>query len=114
MRAFHYGIRLLTFFESKAASAVEIVAVNGIKLEGFTEHGVQQAITREVKPSAILNALKNPLKIGNVIIDQFGRPSQRFVGQFAEVAINPQTGKIVSLNPTSSAKAFKLMKQLVK
>lgn len=41
-----------------------------------------------------------------------GRASQRLIGRSAEVVINPQTGRIISVNPTSSAKAAKLIKQL--
>ena len=93
-----------------------IEAANGLKITGFTGHGVDRAIgsfgRSGVKPDAILNALKNPLKINNVVTDQFGRQSQRFIGQFGEVVINLQTGKIISVNPTSSSKAAKLLKQL--
>ena len=35
------------------------------------------------------------------------------IGQFGEVVINPQTGKIISVNPTFTTKAIKLLKQLV-
>ena len=56
--------------------------------------------------------LKNPLKINNVVTDQLGRQSQRFIGQFGEVVVNPRTGRIISVNPTSSSKAAKLLKQL--
>ena len=89
---------------------------NGLKITGFTSHGMDRAIgsfgRTGVKPDAILDALKNPLKINNVVTDQLGRQSQRFIGQFGEVVINPQTGKIISVNPTSSSKAAKLLKQL--
>jgi hypothetical protein len=37
-----------------------------------------------------------------------GRPFQRFIGMKAEVVINSTTGKIVSINPTSTKKAKKL------
>jgi len=94
-----------------------IIAKNGIKIEGFTSHGVDRAIgdgmkRAGVKPEAILDAIKNPLKINDVVTDQFGRQSQRFIGETAEVVINPLTGKIVSINPTSSSKAAKLLKEL--
>ncbi|WP_425637961.1 RHS repeat-associated core domain-containing protein [Algoriphagus yeomjeoni] len=93
-----------------------IQAANGLKINGFIGHGVNRAIgsmgRAGVKPSAILDALKNPLKINNVVTDQLGRQSQRFIGQFGEVVVNPQTGRIISVNPTSSSKAAKLLKQL--
>jgi hypothetical protein len=106
-----------------AVSAAEVVAVetgieaaNGLKITGFTGHGVDRAIgsfgRSGVSPSAILDAIKSPLKINNIVTDQLGRQSQRFVGQFGEVVVNPQAGRIISVNPTSSSKAARLLKQL--
>ncbi len=103
---------------SKGGLETGIIAKNGIKIEGFTSHGVDRAIgdgmkRAGVKPESILDAIKNPLKINDVVTDQFGRQSQRFIGETAEVVINPLTGKIVSINPTSSSKAAKLLKEVV-
>jgi hypothetical protein len=94
-----------------------IVAKTGLKVEGFTGHGVDRAIGNGsdragVSPQGILDALKNPLKIGDVKIDQLGRQSQRFIGEMGEVVVNPQTGKIISVNPTSTSKAARLRSQL--
>ena len=98
------------------AAKIGIEAANGLRITGFTGHGVNRAIgsvgRSGVKPGAILDALKNPLRINNVVADQLGRQSQRFIGQFGEVVVNPQTGRIISVNPTSSSKAAKLLKQL--
>ncbi|GAB6011589.1 RHS repeat domain-containing protein [Viscerimonas tarda] len=103
-------------FADKAGDAAKggTKAVNGIQITGFTKHGLNRAIERGVKPSGIIDAVRNPLKTGNVVIDQFGRSSQRFVGKSGEVVINPQTGQIISVNPTSTNKVDKLTKQLGK
>jgi hypothetical protein len=84
------------------------------KVTGMTEHAVLRAIERGVKPSEIIDAIKSPLKIGEVVFDDLGRQSQRFVGRSAEVVINPKTGRIISVNPTSTKKAAKLIKNLPK
>lgn len=94
-----------------------IEAKNGLRVEGFTGHGVQRAVGNNsdragVSPQGILDALKNPLKIGDIKTDQLGRASQRFIGDTGEVVVNPQTGKIISVNLTSSKKAARLMRQL--
>ncbi|HTN36795.1 MAG TPA: hypothetical protein VL053_06945 [Arachidicoccus sp.] len=106
----------LSLREVSGAAEGSIEAANGIKITGFTSHGVDRAIgsfgRSGVKPNAILDAIKNPLKINNVVTDQLDRQSQRFIGQFGEVVVNPQTGRIISVNPTSSRKAAKLLKQL--
>lgn len=96
---------------------VEIITKNGIKIEGFTRHGVDRAIgdgfkRAGVSPQGNLDALKNPLKINDVVTDSMGRQSQRFIGRTGEVVVNPETGKIISVNPTSSSKAAKLLREL--
>ncbi|MEO4004068.1 hypothetical protein [Flavobacterium sp. CAU 1735] len=89
-----------------------IKTANGIEITGFSKHGLNRIIERGVKPNSILDAIKNPLKTGNIVTDQFGRQSQRFIGRYAEGVVNPLTGQIISVNPTSSSKAVKLLKQL--
>ena len=79
---------------------------------GFTKHGINQAISRDVAPNEILDALKKPLKIKEMKIDTLGRPSQRYIGQHAEVVINPSTKKVVSVNPTSTQKAKKIIEDV--
>jgi len=88
-----------------------IKAANGLKVNGFVKHALNRAIERGVNPKSILDALKKPLKIGENIIDKLGRQSQRFIGKKAEVVVNPQTGKVISVNPTSTKKADKLIKK---
>jgi hypothetical protein len=95
---------------AKEAAKGGTKTANGIEIKGFTKHGLDRAIERGVKPDAILDAVKNPLKTGSVVTDQLGRQSQRFIGRYAEVVVNPQTGRIISVNPTSSNKASNLLK----
>lgn len=82
-----------------------------IKISKPTKHSVNQKINRNVKSLDEFNALKKPLKINPVNKDISGRASQRYVGEKAEVAINPDTNNIVSVNPTSSKKAERLKRQ---
>jgi RHS repeat-associated protein len=79
------------------------------KIAGFTKHGLDQAITRGVKPGSILDAVKTPLQLKDAVIDSLGHPSQRYIGREAEVVLNPQPGQVVSVNPTSSDKAARLL-----
>ena len=93
-----------------------IVASNGIRIHGFTKHAVNRAIgdTKKrvgVSPQAILDALKSPIKVNPVAVDKLGRPSQRFIGKTGEVVVNPTSGKIISVNPTSKSKMLRLLKQ---
>jgi hypothetical protein len=86
----------------------------GLEIIGFTKHGLDRAIERGIKPFAIIDALRNPLKTGKIVTDKAGRQSQRFIGRDGEVVINPQTGLIVSVNPTSSSKVAKLLRDFEK
>lgn len=81
----------------------------GIEITGFAKHGLHRIIQRDVKPIDILDALRNPIEIKSVKIDNIGRKSQRFIGNNAEFVINPSTGKIISVNPTSSQKARSIL-----
>ena len=68
-----------TYYVSASCVLIHnICTSNGTKVTGYTKHGVDQAISRNgclgVKPSAILDALKNPKKIVPKI-DGIGRAS---------------------------------------
>ncbi|MGP2655915.1 RHS repeat domain-containing protein [Malaciobacter sp. WC5094] len=73
-----------------------------------TLHSVHQKINRNVKTKDELDAIKNALDVKPTKYDKYGRPSYRNIGEKAEVAINPDTNKIVSVNATSSKKAARL------
>jgi RHS repeat-associated protein len=100
--------------EMEATQNLEIVAADGTKITGFTEHGVDRAIgdapkgtagaRAGTKPQAILDALKNPKSIRSGV-DSQGRPFKVFTGQDARVVVNPSSGKVVSVNPLSGAGA---------
>jgi RHS repeat-associated protein len=86
-----------------------IIAQNGTRVTGFTSHGIDRAIGDAAKrvgtkPQAILDALKNPQRVVRGV-DMHGRPFQIFIGHNARVVVNPQTGKVVSVNPLSGAGA---------
>ena len=93
--------------------AGEAVAEGAAKLtiKGMTGHAVDQAINREVKSGHILDAIKNPLKIAETKADALGRQSQKIVGAKATVVANPETGKIVTVYPTSTKTAEKLIEK---
>jgi RHS repeat-associated protein len=99
--------------KQKSQIKTEIADNNVTKkaLPEHTKHSLNQKINRKVKTSDELDAIRNPLDKRPVKYDSQGRPSQRYVGEKAEVAINPDTNKIVSVNPTSSKKAARLKRR---
>ncbi len=82
--------------------------IGKISIKGMTGHAVDQAINRGVKPASILDAVRNPLKVADAKVDALGRQSQKIVGATATVVVNPKTGKIVTVYPTSTRTAEKL------
>lgn len=82
--------------------------IGKISIKGMTGHAVDQAINRGVKPASILDAVRNPLKVADAKVDALGRQSQKIVGATATVVVNPKTGKIVTVYPTSTKTAEKL------
>lgn len=83
------------------------VTRNGIRLSSLSEHAGDQARDRKVSAKAIVDAVKNPLYIKQVRYDNLGRPSQRFIGKYATVNVNPTSGTIVTIWPTSTKKRMK-------
>ncbi len=79
---------------------------------GVTRHGVNQKINRRVRTADEFDAIERPLATLPVKRDRFGRPSQRKVGRRAEVVQNPETGQILSVNPTSTKKVRRLRRRV--
>lgn len=71
-------------------------------------HSVLRAETRGVKVEGIQDALTKPLEISKMKEDSRGRKSKRYIGEQATVAVNPATGVITTVWPTSSKLRDKL------
>lgn len=94
---------------AEGAARSTFVASDGAEILGFTRHGINRAIGDGAKragtrPAAILDAIRNPTKISEGV-DDLGRPFKVYRGGDARVVINPETGRIVSVNPRSGAGA---------
>lgn len=76
--------------EGGAGGADKPVKLAG-DITGFTRHGINQAISRGVSPSAILDAVVNPIQI----IPQ-PNGTTRYVGSGAVVVLNP-AGAVVTV-----------------
>ena len=72
-------------------------------ITGYTKHGLNQAIGRNgvgVKPSAILDAVRNPVNVVTKI-DKLGRISTQYRGTQSTVVLN-EIGKVISCWAKSS------------
>lgn len=71
-------------------------------------HAQQRAVERNVSQSDINDALRNPLKITDMKYDTQGLPSIKYIGNNATVIVNPETGNIITVYPTSTKLSLKL------
>ena len=79
--------------------------------KNMSAHALEQAKKRGISTDDINDACAHPLKSGDIKYDEYGRKSIRNIGKKAEIAYNPDTGIIASVNPTHTKKAQKLMKE---
>lgn len=73
-------------------------AANDMTVTKMSDHALKrtQEASRPVTSKQIIDALSNPLNRDSIKIryDTKGRPSCRFVGKYATVNLNPETGVI--------------------
>lgn len=76
-----------------------IIKGKKINLQVFaekTQHAEERSITRHVSDAEIDAALSSPLHIGDVVVDEFGRKSVKYIGNDATVVLNPDTGVVIT------------------
>lgn len=66
-----------------------------------TKHAAERMAERGVTKEQINEALAHPLKTFDVEVDDEGRKSQKIIGETTTVAINPDTGAIITTYPTN-------------
>ena len=89
---------------------IKTIASNGVEVESISVHTLERAAERGVTSTAIIDAFENPLHIGDVITDELGRKSQRFIGEIATANVNPDTGKVATVWKTGKATKKKYKK----
>lgn len=85
---------------------------NNVAIRSVSEHVKQRMTERSVLVDSIQDAIENPLKVGPVKYDKAGRPSFSVTGLKATLAVNPDTGVIVTCYPTHSRTREKLLEEL--
>lgn len=90
---------------------IGVITEAGTKITGIADHAIERAIQRKVSAENAQNALINPLKVDKIKVDELLRRSQKYVGEKATVSVNPDTGVLIQVNPTSSKRAKSLMKR---
>lgn len=93
-----------SYFEDKLIG----INANGYTINGISEHLLERKTSRNIKVSEVADAFTNPLKIDKIKVDEKGRKSINYIGEFATISINPDTGIIVTVWKTSSKRVNKL------
>ena len=97
--------RAYTEFTKKVLTAGK--ASTGVEISAVSTHVYARAKERGVDAAGIINALTNPLKTNSIRADG----SQQFIGASVTVAINVDSGKLVTVWPTKAKLAEKLRKE---
>lgn len=92
----------------QAAQKINSTKTNDGLQTSISVHSVLRAEVRGVKTADIQDALTKPLEIGKIKEDSKGRKSKRYIGEQATVAVNPDTGVVTTVWPTSSKLRDKL------
>jgi RHS repeat-associated protein len=79
------------------------------KITGFRKHGIDQAISRGIGPSDILDAVRNPLRNPLTVVDPRGRMSTEYIGKGATVYLNP-VGEVITVHGTHSKLVERLLR----
>ena len=105
------GFRAVKTVGELVASRVSGTTTSDGIAVSVTSHVVERATERGVSSEDIVRALTSPLKMGTIKTDEYGRRSRQYIGEHATVAVNPDTGATVSVWPTHSKIARKLLKE---
>ena len=71
----------------------------------------QRANQRNFTQDNINDAIKNPLEATETKYDNQGRPSVKYIGINATVVLNPKTGLIITVYPTSTQRINNLLRR---
>ena len=96
---------------SDTNALIGVTTSNGIKITDISDHQQERADDRKLNVAGIKEALENPLFVRDIVFDNKGRPSQRFVGNEVTVNINPDTGVIVTSWKTGTKVREKYQKE---
>jgi hypothetical protein len=91
---------LMAVAGNDGAKSQRYMSVSGGKITGYTRHALERVIGSRgdggVSPTAILDAVRNPITVKN----QIDRGTVRYKGKLSEVVLNNE-GKVVTAIPKS-------------
>ncbi|SES18334.1 Phage minor capsid protein 2 [Streptococcus gallolyticus] len=79
---------------------IGVKAVDNVEITGISKHIAERAVERGGTIQTLTDALINPLEVTDTRYDKDGLPSKQYRGAVSTVVVNPDTGNVVSTNPT--------------
>lgn len=76
-----------------------------------TTHAKIRQSQRNISNIDIEKALRNPIHKESIITDELGRKSQKIIGDFTTVVINPDTMEVITTYPTKKSKRQRYLKR---
>ncbi len=90
----------ITKIANKYNNDIVGIKVNGVEIKEVGEHIISRTYAREVKLEDVQDTLKNPIKYGKIRTDK----SQQIKGKKCTIAINTETGKLITVFPKKTKK----------
>jgi SPP1 gp7 family putative phage head morphogenesis protein len=81
-------------------------------IKTINKHFIDRAIERKVNVEDIKDALVNPITIGDVELNDKGKPSVEYSGRKAVVQVNPVTNTLITTWKMSRSKLKKILQEL--
>ncbi|MHC8464497.1 minor capsid protein [Weissella tructae] len=82
---------------------------DNVEISGVSLHIKERMFERNVDKRHVSDAIKNPLQIKDKAADELGRKSRKYIGEHATIAINPDTGYLLTTYPTGSSTRRRLL-----
>lgn len=79
---------------------IGVKTVDNLSVNGISMHVAERAIQRGGTVESLTDAMVNPLEITAIKYDSDGHPSKQYRGAVSTVVVNPDTGNVISTNPT--------------
>lgn len=98
--------RVMDLHQYSKKKLVGLVTKNDIAIKEVSNHFTEQLISRRVSLEDIIDAIANPINIEKIRMDDTG-VSQRIIGVYATISINPETGKLITVWKTGRGKRKK-------
>lgn len=95
--------------KNQAADAIiGLKTPDGITINELSAHLYDRKSERSVDIKSIIRTVKYPIKVDSIKYDSQGRPSKKYIGDYATIAINPDNGRIITVYPTTSKRRRKI------